>query len=227
MSQAWIASSLPITFWESFKSVISITWCSVQHFRSSWPCKWFLCSFSPDVQHLQNLPPIAQQDHENQLKPLNDRLPSPDQVPPAVVSQQQHGEAWNILYDRRQPPVIDLEVLSHLVSLPKLRKTLEFINHLRNASFEDPIAKIMPTMLERLWNPPEAPIQLNNPSIQHSISTYLALENASQAAYERVVKSTKQNFPSAPMSTIASSSKPSRTSLHHILALSQSSKHVH
>jgi hypothetical protein len=53
-------------------------------------------------------------------------------------------------------------------------------------------------MLERLRNPPEAPIQLNDPGIRHSISTYLALENASPAANERVIKSTKQNFPDAP-----------------------------
>ena len=82
--------------------------------------------------------------------------------------------------------------------LPKIRGPLEFVNHVRNASLEDPIAKATPAILERLWNPPEAPIQLNDPGIQHSISTYLALEHASQGAYERFINSTKQNFPSAP-----------------------------
>ncbi|KAF8546078.1 hypothetical protein OG21DRAFT_1427945 [Imleria badia] len=75
---------------------------------------------------------------------------------------------------------------------------LEFVNHVRNASLEDPIAKVTPTMLARLQNPPKAPIQLNDPAIRHSISTYLALEHASQAVYERVIKSTKQNFPDTP-----------------------------
>ena len=153
---------------------------------------------SPDGQHPQNLQQVAQQDHENHPEPPNDRLPSPDRALPAVYPQRRHGEARNIIYDRRQPPVIDLEALSHLAVLPKLRETLEFVNHVRNASLEDPIAKFTPAMLERLRNPPEAPIQLNDPGIRHSISTYLALENASQAAYERVIKSTKQNFPDAP-----------------------------
>ncbi|KAF8558285.1 hypothetical protein OG21DRAFT_1494075 [Imleria badia] len=142
---------------------------------------------SPVVQDPPNLPQIAQQDHENHPEPPND--PDP---------QRRHGEAWNIVYDRRRHPFIDLEALSRSAVLLKIQETLEFVNHVRNASFEDPIAKATPTMLARLRNPPEAPIQLNDPGIRHSISTYLALEHVFQAAYERVIKSTKQNFPGAP-----------------------------
>ena len=53
-------------------------------------------------------------------------------------------------------------------------------------------------MLERIRNPPERLIELDNPGIRHSIETYLALEHSSQKAYERVIKSAKSNFPQAP-----------------------------
>ena len=53
-------------------------------------------------------------------------------------------------------------------------------------------------MLECLQNPPKAPIELNGPGIQHSISTYITLEHASQKAYDHVIASTKSNFLGAP-----------------------------
>lgn len=101
-------------------------------------------------------------------------------------------------YNRRLPPVINLDNLSQVTSLPKLQQALKFISVVRDATFEDPIAKMTDTMLNRLRNPPQAPIQIDNSGVRHSISTYLALEHASQTAYERVIKSTQRNFPDAP-----------------------------
>lgn len=76
---------------------------------------------------------------------------------------------------------------------------MDFVLLVRNASPEDSIAQMTPQILARLRNPPEHPIEINNPGIRHSsISVYLALEHASQNAYNRVLRSTRQNFPEIP-----------------------------
>ncbi|KAG2348889.1 hypothetical protein BDR05DRAFT_973113 [Suillus weaverae] len=81
--------------------------------------------------------------------------------------------------------------------LPKMKETMEYILALRNASLEDPIAKLDDTALERLRNPPREPVVIDSPSIRHSISSYLALEHTSQEAYNRIQRSTKLNFAGA------------------------------
>lgn len=78
--------------------------------------------------------------------------------------------------------------------IPKLQNVMSFIHLVCNASLKDPIAKMTILMLARLCNPHEAPIQINSPGVHHSISTYLALEHASQNAYDSVIKSTQTNF---------------------------------
>ncbi|KAG2337362.1 hypothetical protein BDR05DRAFT_895382 [Suillus weaverae] len=73
--------------------------------------------------------------------------------------------------------------------LPKMKETMEYILALRNASLEDPIAKLDDAALERLRNPPREPVVIDSPSIWHSISSYLALEHASQEAYNQIQRS--------------------------------------
>jgi hypothetical protein len=85
-----------------------------------------------------------------------------------------------------------------LMTIRQLQETMAFIHIIWTASLEDPIAKMMPTMLTRLCNPPTTPLQIQSPGIHHSISTYLALKHLSQNAYERVIKSTCTNFLDAP-----------------------------
>ena len=74
---------------------------------------------------------------------------------------------------------------------------MSFINIVRNASLEDPLAKMSPTMLNRLRNPPTSTLQIISPGVKHSITTYLALEHASRDAYEKVIRSTRRNFSTA------------------------------
>ena len=94
--------------------------------------------------------------------------------------------------------MVNIDELSGITTLPKLQQAMAFITTVRNASFQDPIAKTTDTMLTRLRDPPQAPIQIDSPGVRHSISVYLALEHASRNAYERVIKSTRENFLGAP-----------------------------
>ncbi|KAG2062574.1 hypothetical protein BDR04DRAFT_986151, partial [Suillus decipiens] len=71
---------------------------------------------------------------------------------------------------------------------------MEFILLLKNASLDDPISKLSDDALDRLRNPLQGPINIDRPGIRHSISMYLALEYASQDAYNRIQRSTMRNF---------------------------------
>ncbi|KAF9218517.1 hypothetical protein BS17DRAFT_869042 [Gyrodon lividus] len=74
---------------------------------------------------------------------------------------------------------------------------MNFTFAIKNASFNDPIAKITPKSIQRLRNPLQGPVDINSPGIHLSISCYLSLEHASQKAYDSVMKSTCRNFPQA------------------------------
>ncbi|KAJ8589580.1 hypothetical protein M405DRAFT_899515, partial [Rhizopogon salebrosus TDB-379] len=92
---------------------------------------------------------------------------------------------------------INIEALAQMAVLPKIQETMEFILALKNATLEDPVARMSDEALERLRNPPQVTLEINNPGIRHSISTYLALEHASQDAYNRMRRSTMRNFAGA------------------------------
>ena len=72
---------------------------------------------------------------------------------------------------------------------------MHFVRALSNASTADPCAKLDPDTFTCLHHLPAVLLQIKDPAIQHSISTYLTLENASQAAYESITHSLKYNFP--------------------------------
>ena len=119
----------------------------------------------------------------------------PSQSPPLPDRPQQHVR---INYVRRPRPVVDVDELTRLASFKSMSDTMSFINALRNASTSDPVAQLSNEGLERLRNPPNIPLLIDNPGIRHSISTYLALEHASQTTYEAVSRSLKQNFAGTP-----------------------------
>ncbi|KAG1871140.1 hypothetical protein C8R48DRAFT_697807 [Suillus tomentosus] len=64
-----------------------------------------------------------------------------------------------------------------------MKETMNHILALKNASLEDPIAKLDDAALERLRNPPREPVVIDSPNIWHSISSYFALEHASELIY--------------------------------------------
>ncbi|KAJ8579853.1 hypothetical protein M405DRAFT_718263, partial [Rhizopogon salebrosus TDB-379] len=92
---------------------------------------------------------------------------------------------------------IDLDTLAQSAILPKIQEAMSFVLGLKNASVDDPVAKMSDEALDRLRNPPQTPLRIESPGIRHSISTYLALEHASQDAYHQIYRSTLRNFPGA------------------------------
>ncbi|KAF8833584.1 hypothetical protein BDN67DRAFT_867568, partial [Paxillus ammoniavirescens] len=89
----------------------------------------------------------------------------------------------------------DIDQLAQTAILPKLRETMEYIVSLRNASLEDAVSKLDGAALQRIRNPPQATLRIDDSDIRHSIGTYLALEHSSQDAYERVRHSHAINYP--------------------------------
>ena len=75
------------------------------------------------------------------------QLPECSPSPPAGANEP---HARRIAYNQRCPPDVDLEELSQVTMLPKLQQTMAFIIAIRNASFEDPMAKMTNAMLTRL-----------------------------------------------------------------------------
>ncbi|KAG1894228.1 uncharacterized protein F5891DRAFT_961860 [Suillus fuscotomentosus] len=74
---------------------------------------------------------------------------------------------------------------------------MEFVHLLRNASLEDPIAKLGEDVLARLRNPHQEPGDIERPGVHQSISMYLALEHSSQHAYDRIRRAITRNFAGA------------------------------
>lgn len=108
-----------------------------------------------------------------------------------------------VQYQPRPRPQIDIRALAAAASFKPIQDTLTFIQALTNASTADPIAKLSPDGSYRLHNPPSDLLVIDNPSIRFSISTYLALESASQKSYDSVIRAFKHNFPMIPTSTDA------------------------
>ncbi|KAG2755623.1 hypothetical protein P692DRAFT_201860280 [Suillus brevipes Sb2] len=97
----------------------------------------------------------------------------------------------------QNPPDLDIDELEGLAQLPKQREALAFIQALRAASLDDPVAKLTPEALEKLRNPPQQPPRIESPIIRHGIEMYFHLEHAAQAAYKGITDSAARSFPGA------------------------------
>ncbi|KIK73570.1 hypothetical protein PAXRUDRAFT_72882, partial [Paxillus rubicundulus Ve08.2h10] len=62
------------------------------------------------------------------------------------------------------------------------------------ASLEDSTSQLGAEPLQHLYHPPQTPLKIDSPSIQQSITMYLALEHSSQKSYKTIHTGTKQNF---------------------------------
>ncbi|KIJ59683.1 hypothetical protein HYDPIDRAFT_32907 [Hydnomerulius pinastri MD-312] len=124
--------------------------------------------------------------------------PTPPPTPPPPPPPSPPGnndDDFEIEIPRRVPPNIDVEALAASAVLPKMKETMEYIMDIRNASLEDSVSRLDDDAIYRIRNPPQGPVVINKPSIRHSISTYLALEHASQQAYEKIGRSEEINYP--------------------------------
>ncbi|KIK91217.1 hypothetical protein PAXRUDRAFT_13898 [Paxillus rubicundulus Ve08.2h10] len=125
--------------------------------------------------------------------------PSPPSPPcsPAPLGPPQPPPANNNIYECRPRPDVDIEALAHSATFQPMLHTMSFIQELRNASTTDPVAKISDEVLDRLCNPLNVPLVIDNSGVRHSISTYLALEHLSQVTYEAICRSSKHNLGAA------------------------------
>ncbi|KIK95745.1 hypothetical protein PAXRUDRAFT_140015, partial [Paxillus rubicundulus Ve08.2h10] len=71
----------------------------------------------------------------------------------------------NIVYEHRPHLVIDLYELEHSATFQPMLDTLSFVQALRNASTTDPVAKLSDKALNRLHNPPTAPLIIDSHGI--------------------------------------------------------------
>ncbi|KIM56828.1 hypothetical protein SCLCIDRAFT_29257 [Scleroderma citrinum Foug A] len=124
------------------------------------------------------------------LTPSEDQ---PDKEPLCTPSPMPPG-GFNIEYQCRQRPVIDIAALAETANLPLMHRTMDFILALKTASLDDPAAQLTDNARKRLRNPPGHVISIEDWGTRFSISTYLALENSSQAAYNHVCKAAKRDF---------------------------------
>ena len=103
-----------------------------------------------------------------------------------------------VQYQWRPRPEVDVDILFSRATFGPMRDTMSFIQALSNASMSDPASKLSPNALHCLHHPPNVPLVIEDLAIRHSISTYLALENVSQAAYDAVARSLRHNFSGIP-----------------------------
>ncbi|KAG1866996.1 hypothetical protein C8R48DRAFT_599867, partial [Suillus tomentosus] len=129
------------------------------------------------------LPP----DDDPPLPPDHDPPLPPDHEPPPI----------ELILARRPRPNIDVDNLAQRAVLQKMKDSMEFVLALKNASLDDPLAKLSDDALDRLRNPPQGPIIIDSPGVRQSISMYLALEHGSQEAYNRMRRATMRNFEGA------------------------------
>ena len=103
-----------------------------------------------------------------------------------------------IQYQQRSRPEVDINVLFSHAVFGLMQDMMSFVQALSNASTSDPASKLSSDALHHLYHPPNVPLVIEDPAIRQSISTYLALENVSQAAYDAVAHSLRHNFSGVP-----------------------------
>ncbi|KAI6018271.1 hypothetical protein BKA83DRAFT_4496658 [Pisolithus microcarpus] len=155
------------------------------------------------LPHMPNLPDPAQDDKD--ILPHMPDLPDPaldngDNRPcrPDCQSPGDHGNTpfpFSFEYECRACPSIDIEALAELAILPLMQHNMQFILALKNMSLKDPASKLTSKAIEKIQNPPSHADPINDPGTHFSTSTYLALENASQLAYNRVCQAAQCHTP--------------------------------
>lgn len=79
---------------------------------------------------------------------------------------------------------LDLDQLGRDAKRFELQRDMQFILALHNATLDDG-AGLIGDALERLRNPPQAQARLDDSDIEHGISLFLALEHASESAFNK------------------------------------------
>ena len=72
---------------------------------------------------------------------MEEQLCTPSPMPPG---------GFNMEYQRRQRPVVDISVLAETANLPSMHRTMDFILALKTALLDDPAAQLTDDARKRL-----------------------------------------------------------------------------
>jgi hypothetical protein len=81
----------------------------------------------------------------------------------------------------------------------------EYIKLIKNARLGDQYDKLDEATRERLANPPEEPVSLDNPDLRFSLGLYMAMQNASEDTYLNVRRNILHRYPDSGVPSIKSS----------------------
>jgi len=93
----------------------------------------------------------------------------------------------------------DIEVQVQNSQIEEIAIAQQFIQLIRTASFSDEHDNMDPYYLDRLCNPPNEVLVIDNPDIKLSIKQFLSLSNASEDAYESTRQNIMERFPDCQM----------------------------
>lgn len=93
---------------------------------------------------------------------------------------------------------LDLDELTRMAELPKLQRSMSFIQAIRNASLDDGIG-LTDEALEQLHNPPKEPLCVDDWYTELALSMFIALEHSSESMYEKIQKAINKCFPDAEL----------------------------
>ena len=85
-----------------------------------------------------------------------------------------------------------------MAELPKLQRSMSFIQAIRNASLDDGIG-LTDEALEQLRNPPKEPLRVDDQYTELALSMFIVLKHSSESTYEKIQKAINKCFPDAEL----------------------------
>jgi hypothetical protein len=119
---------------------------------------------------------------------------TPPGSPPADDVDENDGDS-----DGDELEEQDVEDLAATIHVEDLQITHQFIQIIKAASFGDEHDKMDPYYLERMHNPPNEALVLDDPDVKLSIQNFLAVSNASEMTYESIRKNILKRYPDSQM----------------------------
>ena len=133
--------------------------------------------------HAPSLPPRSPRPPPRPQSPRSPpRGPSP---PPQSPPRRDH---------RISRTAFDINALKSVAIHPKHTDALAFVDLLRTASLDDPIAKLNDTALYRLRHPPCTQLTIDDEAVRFGIETYFSLEHSMNSSYESIRQSAGRCF---------------------------------
>ena len=141
------------------------------------------------------------------------RIVHPPQVDePETEHEPDEGPDAGSIEDQRRPPSPHLPPIRHVSPMHEngaaappfvpviddISISMKFIEHVKNSSLEDYLDQ---DAIDRLQNPPEQELTLDDPNHRYSIELFLAITTASEATYNAIRLATLHRYPDSGMLT--------------------------